>query len=62
MTVVEHQTATSAVSMVELFADGKKVGKAILKPDTPCHFLGSWLNKFTFKPFMFTRAAKLGTE
>lgn len=60
--VVEHQTATSAVSMVEVFADGKKVGKAILKPDTPCHFLGSWLDKHTFKLFMFTRATKIGNE
>ena len=52
--VKEHSSGTSAVSMVEIFADGMRLGKAVVKPDYPYQLSGSWVDEHTLRPFIFT--------
>ena len=50
----EHSSGTSAVSMVEIFADGMRLGKAVVKPEYPYQLSGSWVDEHTLRPFIFT--------
>ena len=58
--VTEHPRVTAADSKVDVFADGVRIGSAILRPGEACRFMGSWIDRHTLRPFVFLDTSGTG--
>ena len=57
----EYPSHTPARARADVYIDNQHVGNVILTPsEGPSCFRGSWLDKNSLKPFIFTVAKKQG--